>query len=370
MTLAPDVEPRSPKEVRAEVLSGIREGRPRAGPLQVHIDVTNTCNAACVTCWDHSPLLEEPRPPEWKRRRLGFDRFRALVADLEAMGSVRAVVLSGMGEPLTHPRIHDMIAEVKARGWHLTLITNLVAAEVDRLARAGIDQVLVGIHGVTPAVYAAFHPGWTEAQFFRMCRHLRALTAAGVRCRHVQVVDRDNADQVVDMVRFGQLFRADRVNYKLASLAAGTEACATTPAQREWLLAEGIPTARALAADLGVPTNLALFERQVRAAVADARATTPIEDVGCFMGHVYARITAEGEVLYCCNARIRVDGLEAAPFADLWFGARWQALRDRLRAGRYLPGCERCGKFEQNVKWSKRYRAFAGDAAWREATGR
>ncbi|MBW2257822.1 MAG: radical SAM protein [Deltaproteobacteria bacterium] len=369
MTLAPDLGTLSPKAQRAEVLRGIREGRPRAGPVQVHIDVTNTCNATCVTCWDHSPLLKVPRPPEWKRRRLDFDRFCALLEDLGAMGSVRAVLLSGMGEPLTHPRIYEMIAEVKARGWHLTLITNLVAADIDRLAQAGVDQLLVGIHGVTPAAYSAFHPGWTEQQFFQMCRHLRVLASAGVRCRHVQVVNRDTASQVVDMVRFGRMFRADRVNYKLASLSGGTEVCATTREQRAWLLAEAIPDARTLARELGVPTNLGLFERQVRTAVADTHAITPIEVVGCFMGHVYARVTTEGEVLYCCNTRARVDTLDTAPLSALWRGARWQALRDRLRAGAYLEGCDRCGKFEQNAKWSERYRAFAGEAAWRAATG-
>jgi MoaA/NifB/PqqE/SkfB family radical SAM enzyme len=369
LTLAPDLGARSAKEQRKVVLRGIREGHPRTGPLEVHIDVTNTCNAACVTCWDHSPLLEAPRPSEWKRRRLAFDRFRALLEDLGAMGSVRAVVLSGMGEPLTHPHIYDMIAAVKTRGWHLTLITNLIGADINRLARSGVDQLLVGVHGVTPKVYSAFHSGWTEQQFFRMCQHLRALARAGVRCRHVQVINRDTADQVVDMVRFGRMFRADRVNYKLAALSGGTEACGTTPEQRAWLLAAGIPDALALAAELGVATNLDLFERQVRAAVADEHATTPIEAVGCFMGHVYARITADGEVLYCCDSRARVGALDAAPFGALWHGPRWQALRDRLRAGDYLEGCNRCGKFEQNAKWSERYRAFAGDAAWRAATG-
>jgi MoaA/NifB/PqqE/SkfB family radical SAM enzyme len=357
-------------DLRRVVLDGVRDGRPATGPLGVHIDITNACNARCVTCWDHSPLLTTPRTAAWKSRSLPLATFRRIIGELDALGSVHAVVLSGMGEPLVHPDAYAMIGEVKARGWELTVISNLVAADVDQLARSGVDHLLVGVQGVTPETYAAFHPGWGEREFFGMCRALRRLTKAGIRCRHVQVINRDLAPQVVEMVRFGHLFGANRVNYKLASLAGGTQACAATPEQMRWLLAEGIPAARELAAELGVRTNLSLFERQVAAALGRALATTPIEDVGCFMGYVYTRITVALDVLYCCNTNVQVGSLHDTTFADLWRGAAWQGLRDRLRSGRYLDGCERCGKFEQNVKWSERARAHLGEQDWLAATGR
>jgi len=188
-----------------------------------------------------------------------------------------------------------------------------------------------------------------------MCASLRALGRTGARVRHVQVIDRTTAAEVPEMVRFGGMFGADRVNFKLASLAEGTEATTVTDAQREWLLAEGIPRARSLADALGVPTNLPLFERQVR---TGGLATVPIEEPGCWMGYVYTRITVDEEVLYCCNTSVRVGTLRDGPFEALWYGPKWQALRDTLATGRYFRGCERCGKFEQNVKWAE---SLAGD---------
>lgn len=339
------------------VLQGIAQGRPIIGPSTVHIDVTNGCNAACVTCWDHSPLLASPRSADWKRRRLSLDRFTGLVDELGALGSVRAVVLSGMGDPLTHPHIYEMMALVKARGWALTLLSNLVAADLDRLVAARPDQLLVGVQGVTPRSYTAFHPGWTEAHFFRLCDGLRRLARAGVSTRHVQVINRDTAPELVDMVRFARRYEAERVNYKLASLAEGTEACAVTPEQLAWMRDEGVPAARALAAQLGVKTNLDLFEAQVCS--GDALITTPIEDVGCYMGYLYTRITVDLDVLYCCNTAVRVGSLNDAPIRELWYGPVWQGIRDALAAGQYWPGCERCGKFEQNVKWSRKVRGAA-----------
>lgn len=351
---------------RAAVLEAIARAEPGPGPQSVHIDVTNGCNAACVTCWDHSPLLNTPRPAAWKRRRLPWDRFVDITDQLADLGTVEAVVLSGMGEPLTHPRIYDMIERVKSHGWGLTMLSNLVAADIDRLASLGVDNLLVGVQGASPEAYTAFHPGWTEQHFFTMCRYLRRLHRAGVQVRHVQVINRDTAPEVVEMVRFGRLFSAQRVNFKLASLAEGTQDCAITEDQRAWLIDEGIPAARALAETLDVNTNLDLFERQVR---AGGLATTPIADVGCFMGYSYSRITVDETVLYCCNTAVEVGTLRDETFGALWHGPKWQALRQRLRRGEYFDGCERCGKFEQNVKWSERFLRHAGADAWRAAVG-
>ncbi len=350
-------------------LEAIRTGAPGAGPETVHVDITNACNAACVTCWDHSPLLDEPRPVSWKRRSFALADFERLVDELAAMGSVRGFVLSGMGDPLVHPDAYTMMARVKAQGWRLTVLSNLIAADLDRLAVAGVDDLLVGIHGATPDTYAAFHPGWDEREFFTMCKGLRRLHGTGTAVRHVHVIQRDNAHELEAMVRFGRTFHAARINFKLASLARGTEQCSITPEQRDQLLAAAIPRARAVAAELGVATNLDLFERQVGAARGDLRATVPIGEIGCFMGHVYTRITVDHDVLYCCNTEVRVGSLHGTTFAALWQGDAWHQLRTRLRRGDWFPGCHRCGKLEQNAAWSARFRERYGDLAWRAVIG-
>jgi MoaA/NifB/PqqE/SkfB family radical SAM enzyme len=354
---------------KRDVLAGIAAGRPTTGPRTVHVDVTNACNAACITCWDHSPLLVEQRSPQWKKRRWELSKFDELLGDLDALGSVQAMILSGMGDPLVHPDIYAMIARVKQRGWHLTVMTNLIAADIDQLERAGVDQFLVGVHGASPVAYSAFHPGWDDREFNTLCKYLRRLQATRAAVRHVQVINRDTAPEFVEMVRFGALFKAERINFKLASLFGGTETCRITPEQRTWLVEDAVPRARTLARDLGVATNLDLFAQQLAAGIEDEVATVPIEDVGCFMGYVYTRITAELDVLYCCNTEVRVGSLADARFGDLWHGEAWQALRDRMRRGDYFAGCARCGKFEQNMTWSKRVRDELGEATWREATG-
>ena len=118
-----------------------------------------------------------------------------------------------------------------------------------------------------------------------------------------------------------------------------------------------MPEARRRAEAQGVLTNLDLFERQVKAHAAATLQTTPMAEVGCYMGYVYTRIAVDGTVLFCCNTAIEVGHLDDGPLEQQWAGERWQAVRERVQRREFFDGCERCGKFEQNVKWGERVRA-------------
>jgi len=349
-------------------LASIDAGRPLLGPKALHVDVTNGCNTDCITCWDHSPLLTLGRTTAWKRRRIDAASLEALLDDVLSLGGLEAVVLSGMGEPFTHPGIYAMIEAVKRRGLHLTIITNLVAADPDRILALGVDELLVGVHGATEASYRAFHPSFVGDEWRRLLYALGEFRIAGKRFKHVQVICRTNADELPAMVRFAFEHGASRVNFKLASLRDGTEACRVTGEQRARLEAELVPAARDEARRLGVPTNLDVFARQL---AAGGDATAPIADIGCFMGYVYARVTVDGTVLYCCNTEVVVGRLAGgARFRDLWTGVAWNAVRDRMRRGDYLPSCGQCGKVNENVDLGRRFAARYGEARLREVTGR
>ena len=348
-------------------LREIVEGTARLGPETVHLDLTNGCNTNCITCWDHSPLLKVARGAAWKRQRVDAGEVEALLDDLVALGGLKAIILSGMGEPFTHPDIYRLIAAVKARGLHLTIITNLIPADAARVIELGVDTLLIGIHAAGEAAYRAFHPSFRSDEWEVLHAMLERFRAAGRRDKHVQVICRANAEEVPEMVRLAHRYRAGALNYKLAGLREGTEAARIREDQRAWLLAEGVPAATALAAELGVETNLDVFAAQLGAGGGD---TAPIADVGCVMGHVYARVLVDGTVLYCCNTEVVVGSLSQARFSELWRGARWNEWRARLRAGQYLPSCGQCGKLNQNVKIGRKLAAAYGEETLRRVTGR
>ena len=354
-------------EARALRLRGIAEARVLTGPQTVHVDLANGCNTNCVTCWDHSPLLNEQRSSAWKRGRVSLEDFSALAADLAGMNSVEALILSGMGDPFVNPDVYRMVEVSKGHGWHVTVLTNALLADAARVIDLGVDMMLISVNGVSPASYTAFHPNLTARDFERLLLLLETFARAGRRFKHVQVINRDTAPEVCEMVRFAARYAAAHVTYKLASLGRGTEACAITEGQREQLLREWIPEARAEAERLGVATNLDVFASQVS---AGGLATAPVRDVGCFMGWTYARVTVDGRILFCCSTEIEVGDLARGKFSEQWFGRRWDEVRARLMQGRYFPSCAQCGKLNQNVKIGERVRRRLGEPLYLARTGR
>lgn len=355
------------RESRALRLRGIAEGRVLTGPQTVHIDLANGCNTNCVTCWDHSPLLNNARSNAWKRKRIAFDDFQMLASDLASMNSVEAVILSGMGDPFVNPDIYRMIEVSKRHGWHVTVLTNALLADAERVIDLNVDMMLISVNGVSAESYVAFHPNLTALDFERLLSLLDLFSGAGKRFKHVQVINRDTAREVPEMVRFAARYKAAHITYKLASLGHGTEGCAITDRQRERLKEEWIPEALAEAERLGVETNLDVFARQVE---AGGLATAPIKQVGCFMGWTYARVTVEGKILFCCSTEVEVGDLARGKFSEQWFGARWDETRERLMRGHYFAACAQCGKLNQNVKIGRRVREKLGEPIYLARTGR
>lgn len=354
-------------EARKLRLRGIAEGRVLAGPHTVHVDLANGCNTNCVTCWDHSPLLDAVRSSAWKRKRVSFEDFSKLAADLAGMSSVEAVILSGMGDPFVNPDIYRIIEVSKRHGWHVTVLTNALLADPARVLELDVDVMLISVNGVSPESYVAFHPNLSARDFAHLLTLLETFARRGKRFKHVQVINRDTAHEVPEMVRFAARYDAAHVTYKLASLGAGTERCAIDEDQRALLTRELIPEAVAEAARLGVETNLDVFAAQV---ATGGLATAPIKEVGCFMGWTYARVTVEGKILFCCSTEVEVGDLAEGNFSEQWFGARWDATRERLMQGRYFPGCAQCGKLNQNVKIGRKVREKLGAPLYFARTGR
>lgn len=352
---------------------GAHLGRPVVGPETLHIDITNGCNTNCVTCWDHSPHLHTAREAAWKRQRVEASAVFDLLNDAQELGGLKAVILSGMGEPFTHPQIYELIAEVKRRRLHLTIITNLVPADPERVLALEVDQLLIGLHAASESAYRAFHPSFQSDEWQVVQAALARFREAGRRYKHVHVICNTNAHELADMVRLGKEYAAEQLNFKLASLREGTEAVRITAEQRRRLESEWLPAARALASELAVDTNLDVFAMQLAAGSAgnDEEDTAPIGEVGCFMGYAYSRVLVDGTVLFCCNPEVRTGSVaDGTSFALLWDDEPWNAWRARMRRGDYLPSCNQCGKFNQNVKLSRKFEETYGRERLLQITGR
>ncbi len=133
--------------------AGLHLRRPVTSLAKLYIEPTVRCNLACRTCIRN--IWDEP----------GGDMtdatFARVLAGLRALPGAAefppTIFFGGFGEPLTHPHIVEMAAEMKALGCPVELITNgiLLTEQMSRrLIAAGIDRLWVSLDGARPESYA------------------------------------------------------------------------------------------------------------------------------------------------------------------------------------------------------------------------
>ncbi len=115
---------------------------------KLYIEPTTACNLQCSTCirniWD-DPIAVMKR-----------ETFEHIVSSLDGLPDLKRVVFTGFGEPLTHPRILDMIAAIRERDIAVTVGSNglLLTPQMTReLVRLGVDRLVVSVDGVKPETY-------------------------------------------------------------------------------------------------------------------------------------------------------------------------------------------------------------------------
>lgn len=118
-------------------------------PAKLYIEPTVRCNLACVTCIRN--CWNEPAG------EMSAATFAGVLTGIDALPVPPRVMFGGFGEPLSHPGILDMVADVKARGCDVELITNgtlLDEPTSRRLIALGLDRLWVSLDGARPESYA------------------------------------------------------------------------------------------------------------------------------------------------------------------------------------------------------------------------
>ena len=113
----------------------------RRHPILAHLIPTRRCNLACGYCNEYDDHSKPVPTMEMLRR-----------VDLLAALGTTIITISG-GEPLLHPELDDIIRRVRKHGVIAGLITNgylLTGERIQRLNRAGIEQLQISIDNVMP----------------------------------------------------------------------------------------------------------------------------------------------------------------------------------------------------------------------------
>lgn len=143
--------------------------RPVEHLAKVYVEPSTLCNLSCRTClrnaWEGGLGL------------MAEATFSRVLEGLARFDPVPGVLFGGFGEPLTHPRIGEMVRQVKALGApRVELVTNgclLDEAMSRRLLEAGLDVLWVSLDGIRPDSYEDVRLGALLPQVFENLRMFR-----------------------------------------------------------------------------------------------------------------------------------------------------------------------------------------------------
>ena len=154
--------------------NGLRLHRPVTHLAKVYIEPTNACNLDCITCFRQG--WDEPNG------RMADVTFRAIVNGLAELPSMPTVYFGGIGEPLSHRKTIEWVAQAHTAGARTELITNgtLLDERATRaLVEAGLDVLWVSIDGARPESYADVRMGAELPHVVENVARMRALRRVG-----------------------------------------------------------------------------------------------------------------------------------------------------------------------------------------------
>ena len=170
--LAPVVSEGYAMYCKMTLASSVIKGRPSTGPSFVLIGPIANCNFRCYFCHTHSYCIPDGKFSDAKNERYyrGFfedksnlvmrlDMYKSLIDDLAKL-KVLSIDLSGIGEPLLHPDIVEMVSYANAKNISCGITTNgslLNANIIDELLQAGLKSMTISINSLNSESYKITH---------------------------------------------------------------------------------------------------------------------------------------------------------------------------------------------------------------------
>lgn len=183
---------------------------PRLANLRkIYLEPSTGCNLKCRTC-----IRQSWEDSETYMSASTFQRFISFLPDFPQL---ERVIFTGFGEPLTHPRIGEMIAAVRTHGIAVTIGSNglLLNKEIcHQIIKWGVDRLVISADGVRPETYAGIR-GATLSQLLNNLRlfneikiAMNSLTPAlGIEF----VALRSNVAELGELVRLASRLGSSRV---------------------------------------------------------------------------------------------------------------------------------------------------------------
>jgi MoaA/NifB/PqqE/SkfB family radical SAM enzyme len=190
-------------------------------PHVVNFEVSSFCNLKCPFCYTHARGDFSGRGA----RKLSLDVYKKIIDDSRAFCT--AAVLHGMGEPLLHPGLFEMVEYAEAAHMDTLFSTNgllLTPEKSCRLVEVGLSRIIISFDGCSEETYMIHRAGSRNGDYEKLKTHIRALVQEKQRQNRARpwitlqfIVTKKNAHEVSE---FEPLARSLKVNEaELMSLA-------------------------------------------------------------------------------------------------------------------------------------------------------
>jgi len=321
------------------------------GPYKLQLNPTNRCNLSCRFCW-----LRDFEDIDYEQE-VTNSRLLELVTEASEIG-IQELEITGGGEPSMRPDLlRDLILKSKRKGLSGSLITNgtrLSNQLLEAIVTSGWDTVIVSLDGAQADTHDRLRgvKGSFSSTVEDLTRLSRLKTDKTSLCVHF-VLCRENYQELEAMVELIDDIGAD--NFFVEPMVELTENY--QPAKQLKIGEKDIDRAftrvkkaRSLATALDIGHNLDDLSKDLitRTNESDKMIKEEQTESGdfppCFKPWYNLVMRPGGEVGPCCL----FDESEASPnvkessLKDIWFGKRFQQLRQTMKSGELANYCNKC----------------------------
>jgi radical SAM superfamily enzyme YgiQ (UPF0313 family)/MoaA/NifB/PqqE/SkfB family radical SAM enzyme len=358
------------KRFRRKINSGITNickiNTSLAGPEYVTIDLTNKCNLNCIACWTFSPLLKDNKPnKEWFKQELSYEKTAKLINELASIGT-KEVRITGGGEPFMHKDIFKIIELIKSKRMKCDITTNftlLNKEKIKKLVDLQVNNLTISIWAGDRETYRKTHPNKTEKTFDKIKENLLFLKKIKTNTKIVlaNVLSNINYEQVEEMVSFGEIIGADEVYFTFIDPIKGATDKLLLNEKERKELHKSLLKIKNRKTRIKIDTIENIIRRIANPkAIKGHYDSNMLPGMKCYVGILFARIMANGDIAPCCRAVNNITGnLNNQNFKEIWNGALQKEFRrNGLKMNKEFTdkiGCYKtCDNWWENEKYNKK----------------
>jgi MoaA/NifB/PqqE/SkfB family radical SAM enzyme len=310
-----------------------RPARVFSWPRFLQVEITSRCNMACAQC--SRSTLGKPS----HQGHMSLDLFAHV---LRQFRHLQYLTLHGLGEPLMHPELLNIVREARGYSKSVSIGFNtngvlLTPSLAQDLKEAGLNEIGISLDAATPETFRAIRGSTRFVEITENIESIAHSQKPRPQLAIALVVMQPNIRELVDFVEMAHALGVDRASFcDLSSRWKPTTGDDALAVRDISIAQEQAIKAEARAAELELPFVYTRLDD----------ALWPGVFMPCFYLWDYPYVTWEGKLTPCCALpyaeEFSFGDLSSVPFRTLWNLEPYRRMRNELRSGVVPEICHGC----------------------------